>query len=139
MRARSSLEVANYLRRLGVTSTVIDAALEKLRRLNYINDGAFAHNWALLRAQHQGYGPGRIDQELRKKGVVDDIIRQVVKELFEQENEEETARKILQKRFNRESLREPKTLRRALAFLQRRGYSSKVISELLGCSVDENC
>jgi regulatory protein len=139
LRARSSAEVTSYLRRFGATTTVIDATLEKLRRLNYINDGAFARNWALSRAQNQGYGPRRIDQELKKKGVVDAVIREALKEIFEQENEEERARKILQKRFAGANFQEPRALRRAVAFLQRRGYSSKVIFELLRCSVDDSC
>jgi len=139
LRARSGAEIAGYLRRLGGTTAVIDAALEKLRRLNYINDGIFARNWALWRAQNQGYGPGRIDQELKKKGLVDSDIGAALKEIFDQENEEERARKILQKRFAGKNLQEPRTLRRAIAFLQRRGYSSKVIFVLLGQSVDDNC
>jgi regulatory protein len=139
LRARSSAEVASHLRRLGGTIAVVESTLEKLRRLNYINDRAFARNWALSRAQNQGYGPRRIDQELKKKGVIDAVIREALKEIFEQENEEERARKILQKRFAGANFQEPRALRRAVAFLQRRGYSSKVIFELLRCSVDDNC
>ena len=139
MRARSAVEVKNYLRRLGVSSSVVEPTLEKLRRLNYIDDEAFARNWALSRAQHQGYGPRKIDRELRKKGVVDKIIRAVVEEIFAQENEEARARRILAKRFAGEMLQEPRMLRRAVAFLQRRGYSAKVISALLHYSIDDNC
>jgi regulatory protein len=139
LRARSTVEVKNYLRRLGVHSSVVEPMLEKLRRLNYINDEAFARNWALSRSQHQGYGPRKIDQELRKKGVVDEIIRAVVEEIFAQENEESRARRILEKRFAGEMLQEPRMLHRAVGFLQRRGYSAKVISTLLHYSIDDNC
>ena len=83
--------------------------------------------------------PRRIEQELKTKGVVDAVIRAVVKEIFDQEDEEKRARTILQKRFTSKDFKEPRTLRRAVAFLQRRGYSSKVIFTLLRCPIDDNC
>ena len=137
-RARSSAEVRTDLLRRGAANTVIDATLEKLRGLKYIDDEAFARDWALARAQVHGYGPGKIGHELRTKGVADRQIDAVVREIFAAESEEARARKVLQKRFKSENVREPRTLRRAIAYLQRRGYSSKVIFALLGSSLDDN-
>jgi len=138
-RARSVAEVKNYLRRQGGTDAAVDATIEKLRGFNFIDDETFARNWALSRAQSQGYGPRRIEQELKTKGVVDSVIRAVIKELFDQEDEEKRARTILLKKFSGEDLQEPRGLRRAVAFLERRGYSSKVIFTLLRCPIDDNC
>lgn len=138
-RARSAAEVKNYLRRRGVAEAVVDATIDKLRGFNFIDDETFARNWALSRAQSQGYGPRRIEQELKIKGVVDSVVRAVVNEIFDQEDEETRARAILQKKFSSENFQEPRVLRRAVAFLQRRGYSSRVIFTLLGCPIDENC
>jgi len=131
--------VKSYLHRRGVAKGVVDATLVKLRGFNFIDDETFARNWALSRAQSQGYGPLRIEQELKNKGVVDAIIRTVVKEIFAEEDEEKRARTILQKKFSSENFQDPRVQRRALAFLQRRGYSSKVIFTLLGCPSDDNC
>lgn len=139
MHARSGAEVRNYLRRLGASDAIIEATLKRLHRLNYIDDRAFALNWALSRAQNQGFGPWRLNRELKRKGVVDAIIRPVIDEIFAQESAESRARKTLQKRFANEDLQEPRTLRRAVGFLQRRGYSSQVIFALLNYSVDDNC
>ena len=129
----------SYLLRRGATDAVVDAAIEKLSGFNFIDDETFARNWALSRAQSQGYGPGRIEQELQIKGVADAVIRAVIKEIFAQEDEEKRARKILKKKFVGENFQEPRVLRRAVAFLQRRGYSSKVIFTLLRCPIDDNC
>lgn len=137
-RARSGAEVRNYLRLRGGTDAVVDATIDKLRGFNFIDDETFARNWALSRAQSQGYGPGKIEQELRTKGVADGQIDAVVKEIFASENEEARARKVLQKKFGSENFREPRTLRRAVAHLQRRGYSGKVIFALLGYSIEDN-
>lgn len=129
----------NYLRRRGGTSAVVDAAIDKLRGFNFINDETFARNWAHSRAQSQGYGPRRIEQELKTKGVVESVVRAVVKEIFDQEGEEKRARNILEKKFTGENLQEPRALRRAVAFLERRGYSSNVIFTLLRCPIEDNC
>ena len=128
-----------YLRRRGGAEAVVDAAIDKLRGFNFIDDETFARNWAHSRAQSQGYGPRRIEQELKAKGVGASVVRAVVKEIFDQEDEEKRARTILQKKFSGENFQEPRVLRRAVAFLERRGYSSKVIFTLLRCPIDDNC
>jgi SOS response regulatory protein OraA/RecX len=99
--------------------------------LNYVDDGSFARNWALAKAQSRGYGPKRIEQELTTKGIVPSVIREVIRETLDHCDEKTQAKKFLANRFRREDLRDPKTLRRAIAFLQHRGYSDQVISDLL--------
>jgi regulatory protein len=105
--------------------------LEKLCSLNYLNDETFARNWARSRAETRGYGPKRIEQELRTKGVAPALVREVVGETFGQVDESKKAKSLLEKRFKSKQLDDPKMLRRAAGFLQRRGYSSKVILGLL--------
>ena len=122
---------------MGYLSIVSDHVIEKLRSLNYVNDESFARDWALSRAQSHGYGPRRIEQELRNKGIVQSVIREVIRETLDQCDETTQAKRLLAKRFHSENLREPRTLRRALAFLQRRGYSSRVIADLLRISDQE--
>jgi regulatory protein len=126
-----------YLRRLGYPAATHESTIERLRALNYVNDESFARNWALARARDRGYGPRRIEQELKRKGIAPSVIREVVREAFEQYDELAQARQFLTKRFRGESFREPKALRRAVGFLQRRGYSARVISELLHLSTEE--
>jgi regulatory protein len=111
--------------------------IEKLRSLNYINDESFARNWALSKAQNRGYGPRRIEQELRTKGIGQSVIREVIRETLGQYDEMTQARRLLTKRFRGENFRDRQTQRRAAAFLQRRGYSNRVISDLLRISIEE--
>jgi regulatory protein len=129
-RPRSEAEIRSFLLKRGYQPDVSDRVLEKLRSLNYINDGSFARNWALARAQSRGYGPKRIEQELTTKGIVPSVIREVMRETLDHCDEKTQAKKLLTKRFRREAFRDPKTLRRAIAFLQHRGYSDEVISDL---------
>jgi SOS response regulatory protein OraA/RecX len=54
-----------------------------------------------------------------------------VRETFAQHGETKKAKILLAKRFKNKKFEDPKMVRRAIAFLQRRGYSNKVIFDLL--------
>jgi len=136
-RSRSEAELRHYLQQRGFSTTAVDTTIRRLISLNYLNDEVFARNWALSRAQNHGHGPVKIAQELRIKGVAPLVIRTALRETFDQVDEAAEARRLLTKRFKGERLTEPKAARRAAAFLQRRGYSGKVIFDLLRCSLEE--
>jgi regulatory protein len=112
--------------------------LEKLCSLNYLNDEAFARNWARSRAETRGYGPKRIEQELKTKGIGQALIREVMRETFGQVDESVRANSLLEKRFKSKQFDDPKMVRRAVGFLQRRGYSSKVIFDLLKYPLEDD-
>src|SRR5947207_2037282 len=112
--------------------------VEKSRSLNYLNDEKFARNWARLRSESRSYGPIRIEQELRTKGIGQALIREVVGEAFGQGDEAEKAKLLLEKKFKNKKFDDVKILRRAAAFLQRRGYSNKVIVDLLKHPIEDD-
>jgi regulatory protein len=119
------------LRTKGYSDALVTPTLEKLRALGYADDGDFARSWARSRAEGRGFGPARIEQELRAKGIDEPLIRSAISEIFTPGNESERAGRALRKKFRSEKLDDAKTLRRAAAFLQRRGYSETVILSLL--------
>lgn len=119
---------------MGFPQKIVQITLERLRSLNFLNDEAFARDWALGKAEGRGYGPLRITTELQKKGVAKSLIDQVVKELFGAQQVKERAKRLLEKRFRSEDLSDERVLRRAVGFLQRRGYQDSVIAELVGKS-----
>jgi regulatory protein len=137
-RSRSEAEVRHYLEQRGHLPTVAEAAVRRLFSLNYLNDEAFARDWALSRAQSQSYGPRKIEEELRNKGVERSLIREILRETFAQVDEVGQAKRLLTKYFKGEPLDDPKIRRRAVAFLQRRGYGSKVVFDLLRYSIEED-
>jgi len=137
-RARSEAELRRYLKQRGYLPAAIDAALSRLRSWNYLDDEAFARAWALARAQNRGHGPRRIDQELRSKGVGQALARAAVREAFAEVDESAEAKRLLARRFAAPALKDPRNRAKAAAFLQRRGYSSKVIFDLLGYSTEED-
>jgi len=136
-RPRSEAEVRAKLGQLGFPQKSVDTTLEKLRSLSLLNDEAFARDWAQGRAEGRGYGPLRIERELRQKGIAKSVIREVVKETFGRNEGKERARALLEKRFRGKDLSDRKILHRAISFLQRRGYRSAVIAEVLRMPVED--
>ncbi|HSF59651.1 MAG TPA: regulatory protein RecX [Candidatus Binatia bacterium] len=127
----------DYLIRWAYSKVTTERVLEKLRGLNYINDESFARNWAAARVSDRRHGPKRIRQELSKKGISDGLVREVLRETFDQVEERKQAQSLLEKRFKNQQLGDPKILRRAAGFLERRGYSSQVIFDLLRPTADD--
>lgn len=130
-RARSAAEVHNHLISRGYSAAAASGTLEKLHSLSYLNDATFARDWAASKFKSRGYGPKRIEQELRSKGIREALIRDVLRETCDPGGEAEKARSLLRKKFESQNLADPKVIRRAVGFLRRRGYSSEVIFALL--------
>ena len=65
------------------------------------------------------------------KGIDQPLIRDVIGATFARGDEEKNASALLGKKFRGVDLSDPKTLRRACAFLERYGYSPQVISNLV--------
>ena len=121
-RPRSREEVRRYLKKKETPPELIDTVLERLDRLDFVNDRAFATFWIESREHFNPRGSNVLKNELRMKGVD----RDVVDELVSDEQDEERA--LIAGRKKAVSLvRLPdmdfKTFRTRLSsFLQRRGF-----------------
>lgn len=127
-RPRSREEVRRYLRRKQTAPEIIDAALERLDRLELVNDHEFASFWAENREQYSPRGARAIKNELRMKGVN----REVVDELISDEKDEEFALRAGRKKAL-SLLHNPAmdfmTFRTRLgSFLQRRGFDYEIVA-----------
>lgn len=123
-RPRSQQEVEDYLRRKGFEQEIIGRAVGELQRVGYIDDLAFARFWVENR---EGFRPRSVwvlRQELRQKGVSDDIINQTVEDV----DEAESAYRAAQSRGQRLARLDYQTFRRRLGgFLQRRGFNYDIV------------
>ncbi len=131
-RARSRQELVGKLNERDFDPAVIDAVVDDLVRLGYLDDREFARQWAAGRARLRGFGMRRIDQELRDKGVSRDIIREALQTVFGESSEEEIARRETEKRLKVLGRFEPEVRRRRIAgFLERRGFPREIIYGIL--------
>lgn len=130
-RARSEAEVRTKLIQAGFSPKIIEPTLEKLRSLKLLDDEAFARNFTQARIEDRGYGPLRLERELRRKGVAKALVGRILDETFGKQGGKDRAQALLEKRYRGKDLNDAKNLRRAVGFLQRRGYRDSVIAEVL--------
>jgi regulatory protein len=131
-RPRSKAEVEAKLRDKEFNDAIIGAVLADLERLGYVNDRKFAHDWTRSRIRLRGFGGRRIGLELKNKGIGQEMIREVFAEVFSDETESETAKRVVEKRLNTMKALDRETRRRRLAgFLERKGFSFEIIRTVL--------
>jgi len=130
-RARSETEVRTKLIQAGFSPKVVEPILEKLRSLKLLDDEAFARSFAQARIEDRGYGPLRLERELRLKGIAKTLVGRILDESFGRQGGKDRAQALVEKRFHGKDLNDAKNLRRAVGFLQRRGYRDSVIAEIL--------
>ena len=74
---------------------------------------------------------------MRSKGIDADLIRTAINAAFEPGDEKLRAKMALEKKFKGVTFNDPKMFRRAGAFLQRRGFSTGVVFDLLHQAVKD--
>jgi SOS response regulatory protein OraA/RecX len=76
--ARSRADLVAHLARQGVGREAIDQVVERLQAVGLIDDREFARQWVEGRRRSKGLSRARLRQELRDRGVEDDIIQSVL-------------------------------------------------------------
>jgi regulatory protein len=125
LRARSSRELRRQLVRKGEPADQVDAAIVRLHAAGFLDDGAFARQFARSKALGAGMSRRRIQQELGRRGVAREVGDDAIADVFEEEQLDESR---VVEQAARKKLRSLKNLdaatrtRRLYAFLARRGY-----------------
>ncbi len=125
LRARSSRELRRQLVRKGEPADQVDAAIARLQAAGFLDDGAFARQFARSKAVGSGMSRRRIQQELGRRGVARQVGDDAIADVFEEEQldaravVEQAARKKLRSLENLDAVTRK---RRLYAFLARRGY-----------------
>ena len=165
-RAYSVKELAGALKKKQYADAEIAAVLQDFEHKGWLNDAKFAHTRARNRAEGQGWGRARIQQELMQKGVAETLVQAAVQAL-EQEADtpfaspahdfQQTATDLLRRRFGplphdlqqpqaTETFEEKQTRRKTLEkekqrrfqFLLRRGYSFEEAKTALDQAEEDN-
>lgn len=133
-RARSARELRRALVRKGEPPHQVDAAIARLEAAGFLDDGAFARQFARSKAVGAGMSRRRIQQELGRRGVARAVGDDAVAIVFEEEQLDERA---VVENAARKKLRSLKKLdaetrkRRLYAFLARRGYERDDIRRVM--------
>lgn len=131
-RDHSHAELRQKLLPLAGNAQVVDELLEDFAARGWLSDSRFAEQWAHQRSQR--YGMQRLRQELRQKGVDNEIIANTLEEMAD--SEEARARAVWQKRFGTPPA-DLKEKARQMRFLAARGFSLDVIYKIMDSTWDD--
>jgi regulatory protein len=130
-RARSRSELAAALAKRAVPGEVATAVLDRFVELGFVDDAAFAHAWVQSRQSGRGLAGRALAQELRTKGVADDVARAAIMTL-DPETELAKARDLVRKRLSGlAGVSAEARYRRLSGMLARKGYSGSVTSRAI--------
>ncbi len=137
VRQHSRAELFRKLKRSEWGDPVIDAVIEDLTRMEYLNDAKFARSRATASAEQKKHGRRRAFLELIKSGVKGDVAQEALKDVYSQIDSKEIARDLARKQAPRLLKLDPQTARRRMTgMLQRRGFDYEsirpIIDEFLG-------
>lgn len=126
IRSRSEFEVTSYLKRKDYDEEIIAKVLQKLQKIDLIDDKKFAIAWCEWRA-NSNKSKRQIHSELIKKRVSRDTIEQVL-ESIDDSTELEQVKVIIEQKTRLPQYQDKQKL---IAFLARRGYSYSLIKQAL--------
>jgi len=123
-RARSRKELADRLAAKNVPGEVATALLDRFEEVGLIDDEAFARLWVADRQRSKGLAPRALSQELRRKGVADEVVREALEEVGPEE-QEAAARALVRKKLpSLARVDDTTAIRRLVGMLGRKGYPS---------------
>lgn len=128
---RSEKEVREKLREEDIPPEAIDTVIERLKSQLYINDRIYGESYTRTAANINRKGPLIIAQELKGKGLNQELIDEVLlqyPEADQRENAVKLAEKQLKKQ-HRSSAREAANKTRL--YLQQKGYPREVVDEVM--------
>ena len=96
-------------------------AAEKMADIGLVNDRDYAERYAKELFERKKFGKNRVKQELKLKGIDGEIIEEVLS-LYEDFDTKEQIESILNSKYSN-YLTDEKVKRRAVAALQRRGFT----------------
>jgi len=136
-RDRTVHELRTRLADKGFAPEAIERAVERLKRLAYLDDVAYCERTITDTLASRPAGPRWITDRLRVKGVHPEVIREALARAYPDELTEQMAYRVAAKRVRRYRGDEPAARRRKLAgYLSRRGFNyddvQKALRRLLG-------
>jgi regulatory protein len=140
-RARSRHELADKLARKNVPEELAAALLDRFEEVGLIDDAEFARLWVEGRHASRGLAPRALAQELRRKGVSEEVARDAL-ERIDADEQEATARELIRRKLRSlERFDETTKTRRLVGLLARKGYAPglahALVRDELGAEAEE--
>jgi regulatory protein len=125
-REYSTTELGQKLKAFAEESDDIPALLADFKSRGWLSDERFTEQ--LIHARKAKFGSAKVANELREKGVADDLIAEAVSEI--KESELENATEVWRKKFKHHASNRNEWAKQA-RFLQSRGFGFETIKKVL--------
>ena len=123
-RLRSEKEIRDYARRKDWTPDNTNRVIDRLKDKGYLNDKVFAEAFVRSRQNAGKYSRRRIELDLRRKGIADTIIKEI---LHDEVDDTDALRKLIAKRAKRYD-----DVNKLKAYLLRAGFNYDDINREIG-------
>lgn len=137
MGPRTRRQLEDKLRDKGCDPQASARVLDRMTEVGLVDDEAYAEMYVRSKQETKGLGAGALRQELRQKGVSDELVDATLQDIDPQQ-EKEQARALVARRLRtmRGLGREVQT-RRLAAFLARKGYDAGVSFQVIREALDD--
>ncbi len=120
--ARSRKELSDKLAAKDVPPELATRLLDRFEEVGLVDDAAYARAWIASRQPGKGLARRALAQELRRKGVADEVAREALDEI-DPSDEDDAARRLVRKKLRTLSRVDDTTAtRRLVGMLGRKGY-----------------
>jgi regulatory protein len=134
-RPRSTQEIRQKLQKKDYDEIVIEAAIERMSNLTYLDDRAFARFWIESRNRSKPRGKTALRYELRQKGVADSVISELLDDMLDEDSAAYQAAQARIRRMRGKTRFEFK--QKIGSFLQRRGFGFDAVRQTLDRLISE--
>ncbi|MEK3707778.1 regulatory protein RecX [Paenibacillus sp. FSL R7-0198] len=134
---RTRHELSQKLRQKEFAAPLIEETLDRLEREKLVDDDLFAKEWTRQRMEGKRKGKLWIRQELRQKGIANDLIVEAL-EGISTDAEFETALSAGRKKWNQVKGDVKEKKNKTLPFLMRRGFSMDMVRRVVNCLIEED-
>lgn len=106
---------------------IIEETLDRLSELKYINDEHYAESYVYSKQSFGKKGKGAIRQELRRKGVENEIIETTLETISDEDERERAIELVTKKLHSTRNLDRQKRMNRLVGMLSRKGYAGNIV------------
>lgn len=130
-RDRCTSEISTKLNELGADPNDTDAVIQHLQENNFYNDARFAFAFARGKQRYKKWGIDKITNELKRKKIDQNIIKEAIQELDQGEMEQNLLVMMERKASQLESKNKPNIKQHLIQFAFQKGYPYTEIKEVL--------
>lgn len=129
--AQTASQIKRYLERRGFAPDVADRVVRRLKEQGFVNDAAFARRWLERRVETGRTSIRQAVWELKRRGIAPDVIREVLAERPDDEEEKAAARLVRahRQRYHNLPLRDWRL--KAYRTLLRKGFRPETASRIV--------